>query len=107
MKKAYLALLSLGLVFAVGTTTIVLASATHKPEEKAAGNVADTIIPDQKSEGENAEVLVPTVQESQNEQKPFEPFIPEINDPDKFVDIDQTFDFSTQYDYTNAKVQSK
>lgn len=109
MKKAYLALLSLGLVFAVGTTTIVLASANYKPEEKAAGNVADTIIPDQKGEGEKADVLVPTVQENQdnNEQKPFEPFVPEINDPDKFVDIDQELDFSTQYDYTNAQVQSK
>ena len=78
MKKAYLALLSLGLVFAVGTTTIVLASANYKPEEKASGNVADTIIPDQKGEGEKADVLVPTVQENQddNEQKPFEPFVP-------------------------------
>ena len=109
MKKAYLALLSLGLVFAVGTTTIVLASANYKPEEKAAGNVADTIIPDQKGEGEKADVLVPTVQENQNqnEQKPFEPFVPEIVDPDPFIDINETGDYSTQYDYTNASVTAR
>ena len=97
MKKAYLALLSLGLVFVVGTTTIVLASANYKPEEKASGNVADTIIPVQKGEGEKADVLVPTVQENQdnNEQKPFEPFVPEITGIRQFLDGRQFLEVET------------
>lgn len=109
MKKAYLTLLSLGLAFAVGTTTIVFASATYKAQEKAAGNQATIIVPDQKSEGEKADILVPIVKENDDssEGKPFEPFVPEIVDPDDFVDIDQTGDYSIQYDYTNATIESR
>ena len=109
MKKAISVLLSLGLVSVIGTTTLVLANATYKPEANKPGNSAATITPDKKGDGENAEVLLPNEQEAQGseELKPFEPFVPEIIDPDPFVDIEETGDYSTEYDYTNASVSAR
>lgn len=80
---------------------IVSAAINHNPVERVEGEQASIIKPVVQGAGSGAEVLRPEVV-PEEEIKPFDPFIPDLKDDEPFIDMEAAFDFSTQYDYTNA-----
>lgn len=84
---------------------IVAAAVNHVPQERVEGNRASTVMPVVAGAGSSAEVLTPQiVTGGGTEAEPYEPFIPNLKDDEPFIDMDVAYDFSTQYDYTNASL---
>lgn len=109
MKKISWISLPLSLVLLLSTTALVVAAAnSFNPVKKADGNnINEVIDPVVEGKGDSAEVLKPNeVVSSDTGIGPEGPFIPGILDDDPFVDMEDNNDYSTQYDYSNAKLSS-
>lgn len=93
-------------IFCVSSIGLIVAAAVnHVPVERGEGFQASLISPVAQGEGTRAEVLTPEViPDGAVEPEPFEPFIPNLKDDEKFIDMDSAYDFSTQYDYSNATI---
>ena len=82
---------------------LVVAAVSFMPEKRGDGNSAESIYPSVSQTGDSAELLVPEIQEEGTTgDTPREPFVPEFEDDEPFVDMDVSRDFSTQYDYSFA-----
>ncbi len=85
---------------------VVFAVINHNPVKRIDGAKAELITPIVQGTGVGAEVLVPEVI-TDEEAGPFNPFIPNLKDDEPFVDLETAFDFSAQYDYSNAQLIGK
>ena len=90
----------------LGASVLVAAALNYVPEERVEGNKAITISPTVMQGGTGAQVLVPEVI-TDKEDSTFDPFIPGIFDDEPFIDMENSRDFSTQYDYSGAVLTSK
>ena len=82
---------------------IAVAALSHSPEKRGDGKEAESITPKVSMVGDSAEVLIPEISdEKPEEEQPREPFIPSIEDDEPFVDMEESRDFSKQYDYQHA-----
>ena len=108
MKKISWISLPLSLAVLLGTTALVVAASnTINVKEKAEGNKVNTVIyPEVVGQGDNAEVLTPDVKVDEDTGVETKPFVPGVLDDDPFISMGDEYDFSTQYDYSNAKVSS-
>lgn len=105
-KKRILIFLTSFFAYAVICCTIVgivaFAVTNYIPSRQADGNSALTITPVAKGEGDGAEIVTPNVtKEEDTNKEPIGDFIPDFVDSDKFIDLESSFDFSKQYDYSN------
>ncbi len=115
MKPIIKNVLLLGLISVLGTTALVYAATNHNPKLKGEGDKVNAIVPEFKEEGESIEILEPSeIKNEENpgdgtteEKEPYIPFVPEIVDPDAFIDIDSPRDFSKQYDYSSYTLLGK
>lgn len=82
---------------------IAVAALSYSPEKRGDGKEAESITPKVSMVGDSAEVLIPEISdEKPEEEQPREPFIPSIEDDEPFVDMEESRDFSKQYDYQHA-----
>jgi hypothetical protein len=103
-KQSFLTLLGiLFLLFSVWPTVLVVAALSYMPEKRGDGKEAEPITPTVSGVGTGAAVILPEVVDEKPQEKPtYEPFIPEFTDKEPFVDMDKSYDFSQQYDYSYA-----
>lgn len=81
---------------------LVVAAASLIPEKMGDGKSAETIAPSVSDAGEGAEVIIPQPVDEATDDIPHETFVPEYRDDEPFVDMEATYDFSKQYDYSYA-----
>ncbi len=107
MEKIFRVIFSLFLVALLCTTTIVLAVLSVNPKKQADGDeIYDVLHPEVIKQGDNAEILTPDIHVNDNTGVELKPFVPEVLDDDPFISMGDEYDFSKQYDYTNAKLSS-
>ena len=89
-------------------SVVVVAALSISPQKRGDGKEAESITPKVSMVGDSAEVLIPeVVDEKPEEEKPRDPFIPSIEDDEPFVDMEESRDFSKQYDYQYADLTLK
>ena len=79
---------------------------TYVPKVNGNGSESSVVNPSVNGDGETAEVVSPSVNGTGGGTTDKEPFVPDIIDKDPFVSMGDDYDFSKQYDYTNATLSA-
>lgn len=90
------------------TNILICLALNYTAEKQSNGNKAEIVAPQVYGVGDSAQIVFPeTVVDDTDEREPFKPFIPSFTDDEPFVDMDDTRDYSRQYNYEGAILSSK